>query len=141
MAIPSDSNVPTATMTGFFKLPPELRLAIYGFAITKPDCMNIRKSQVKFNGSIILPAMMRVSRTMREDASELCQKHLLDARSALYARTNVAQARLQVFEGHWSRWTMDVSRLSIKEHRQHIKDGREWMARIDEVVAKLDPLI
>ncbi|KAK5738845.1 hypothetical protein LTR17_005780 [Elasticomyces elasticus] len=146
MAASTHSQVPSAAVTDFFKLPPELRLAIYGLALTKPDRTNIKNSRKPItgstvNGSIILPAMMRVSRTMREDASELCQKHLLDARSVLYGLEKAVQEKLEVAEGHWRGWAMNVTRLSIGEHRQHIEDGREWMARIDEVVAKLELLI
>ncbi|KAK3641222.1 hypothetical protein LTR56_011462 [Elasticomyces elasticus] len=139
MAASSHSN---AEVTGFFRLPPELRLAIYGLAITKADCMNIENSEAKINGSIILPVVMRVSKTMREDATDLCQKHLLEARSVLTGRDEYVQELLESEDRYWRRGSSwgelnASSRIRLGGRRQQ-RDGRHWMVRIDEVVTKLE---
>ncbi|KAK3648113.1 hypothetical protein LTR56_002591 [Elasticomyces elasticus] len=136
MATSSHSN---AEVTGFFSLPPELRLAIYGLTITKPDCMNIENSEAKINGSIILPAVMRISKTMREDAVELCQKHLLDARSVLVAREIAKLVVIESVTQHWQEvFSVGMADCYRAKSHQPIRNGRQWMVRIDEVVAKLE---
>ncbi|KAK5677892.1 hypothetical protein LTS10_009775 [Elasticomyces elasticus] len=145
VAIPCNQS--TTFISNLFRLPAELRLQIYGLVVAKPKRSNIEKrmpsnfTRAKIKSHIMLPALMRVSKVIREDAIRLYQQHLLDARAVLKGRKEGLEKLMRSAErASESVGTLWVERLwqdRAKNYREQLKDNREWLARVDEVAANI----
>ncbi|KAK5738847.1 hypothetical protein LTR17_005782 [Elasticomyces elasticus] len=126
---------PTTFIANLFKLPAELRLQIYsGLLFTKPSRINLNHHNLepgplKIDGNTVLPPVMRIAKSIREDAIGLYLQHLQELQIVLAARqkdcaTHLKNVRAGLLVFIWT-------------SRYRLEDNRKWMVRVDELVAEL----
>ncbi|KAK4896718.1 hypothetical protein LTR27_005312 [Elasticomyces elasticus] len=143
----SHSNVLTAVVTGFLKLPAELRLMVYAEVFTFPSTRNVggprfSTRQGKVDGYTIFPPVARVSVGIRGVAVELYQQYLREVRALLDDDNNqcVENAKM-AYRLASKKLDLVYARKWVKAVSQRSDEDRKWMARIDEVLAKLALLV
>ncbi|KAK5732731.1 hypothetical protein LTR17_010286 [Elasticomyces elasticus] len=129
----------SAPVTGLLKLPAELRLQIYGLIIAKLDASIVGRRLIE--GHNILPSLLRVSKTIREDAIGLYQQHLRDVRVVLIGREEHVRKVMgnamttcyfsAIFPGS------PLWRDRIDGYHKQLEDNRKWMVRVDQVAAQV----
>ncbi|KAK5677890.1 hypothetical protein LTS10_009773 [Elasticomyces elasticus] len=147
MATSTQPNTLSSPVAGFFKLPAELRLMIYAEVFTFPSTRTVGDpwffaKQGKVDGYTIFQPVARLAVGIREEAVKLYQQYLRDVRAVL------DEDNKQCVENTKMTYRLATNHLNLVCTRKRLKavsrrsdEDRKWMARIDEVLAKLGLLV
>ncbi|KAK3648115.1 hypothetical protein LTR56_002593 [Elasticomyces elasticus] len=130
VATPCDQS--TTFISNLFRLPAELRLQIYSTLLfTKPSPIDLRSETgpMRIDGNTILPPVMRIAKSIREDAIGLYLKHLREIQIVLAARQMDYRRCLE---------STRADALMMRWMNAYRRDNnREWVARVDKLVAEV----
>ncbi|KAK4896719.1 hypothetical protein LTR27_005313 [Elasticomyces elasticus] len=149
MATSTEAATSSAPFTGLFKLPAELRLQIYGYIFPVLDRRDIethssKNGRAALDGYALLPPIMRVSSSLREDAMELYQQHLRDVQKILDDRQiDLRRSKRAALEKSCilNRVTVAGIEILIEALRQQSNENCKWVARIEQVAVDVERVV
>ncbi|KAK4954622.1 hypothetical protein LTR10_008055 [Elasticomyces elasticus] len=138
-------------MTGLFILPAELRLQIYGYIFPVIDRRDVvthssNSGRAALDGYAILPPIMRVSSSLREDAMELYQQHLGDVQKILDDRQeDLRREKWAALEASdiLNRGKVAGTGIEtlIEGLRQQSNENCKWVARTEQVAFDVERVV
>ncbi|KAK5732730.1 hypothetical protein LTR17_010285 [Elasticomyces elasticus] len=151
MATSTEAATSSAPFTGLFRLPAELRLQIYGYIFPVIERKDIEthssnSGREALDGYAILPPIMRVSSSLREDTMQLYQQHLDDVRKVLDDRQeDLRREKWAALEAsdilNRVKVTGNGIEFVIEALRQQSNENCKWVARIEQVVVDVERVV